>query len=477
VGTPDQRVCGNCGKLIEAGVPFCGFCGLPVPAAPAPGAPAPAAPAQAAPAPPRRTERAARDSKSRAVITVFAVLVLVLIGVGVAVAYPRSGTHGTGATAGLPGRQPSAPPAIAGTRAAPWRSQAYPSSSGMSTGHMFSISCADSTHCWIVGATGAVNGSESAVILASTDGGATWSPQSFPSSTGLSANGHLYSDACPTVTACWAVGTAGSTLVILSTTDGGATWVSDSYPPGLAGAHLFSVTCPTVDACWATGATAAGTPIILSTAHNGSSWSEQSYPPDAAISNNGLFSISCPTASACWAIGESAGALVILTTSDGGSTWSTEPYASSSTLTRAYGNSLSSIDCPSSSTCMIVGFSGGKAAGSPPATLSTSDGGSTWTARTYPPELGLSSGQVIDLSCPDDANCWAIGERDTSPVILETTDGGSDWTSQAYPRTLGFSALGISSIYCPSSTACWALGNGKGGAPVILAARPVRGKS
>ena len=74
----------------------------------------------------------------------------------------------------------------------------------------------DATHAWVVG--------ESGTILATTDGGATWSKQSSGTTEWLLSVAFVDS------THGWAVGFGGT---ILATTDGGATWRAQS--PGSCG--------------------------------------------------------------------------------------------------------------------------------------------------------------------------------------------------------------------------------------------------
>lgn len=393
----------------------------------------------------------ARKSKKATLAIGVAVIVLI----GVAVALPILGST----------KKTVPVTVLAGSGAAGWAPQTYPSGLNLAAGHLFSVSCSSSTDCWVVGNSATSGGSQRAVILATTDGGTSWVSQGLPQTTvgnGLATNGHLFSNSCVSRTDCWAVGTTSASLAIISTTDGGASWISDAYPPSLASAHLLSVSCAAGTACWAIGASASGTPIIVATSMGGSSWVEQSFPASAGISNNGLYSISCPTASACWAIGGSPKGLVLLRTDDGGTTWSVMPLSSGATF---YARVLSSIDCPTTSICQITGLSKGSANGSAVAGIGTENGGKTWTEDSFPP----GSGSLLSVSCVDSGACWAVGGS-TTPVIISTTDG-SRWQRQELPSSLVHSGLALDSIFCPEETACWSLGTGAHGRPTILAAR------
>jgi len=99
------------------------------------------------------------------------------------------------------------------------------------------ISCSDVSHCVAVGEVFDTNKYEMPV-LATTDGGATWSDQAT-NPTGAD----LESVACVTSSTCWAVGFTSSGSVIVHTLDGGAasptvTGVSPNQGPGFGGAKV-----------------------------------------------------------------------------------------------------------------------------------------------------------------------------------------------------------------------------------------------
>jgi photosystem II stability/assembly factor-like uncharacterized protein len=77
------------------------------------------------------------------------------------------------------------------------------------------VAFGDATHLWAVGTRGPFAATPTATILASTDGGLTWTDQIPP--TGQTLNGVWFISA----TTGWAVGESGT---VIRTTDGGATW-------------------------------------------------------------------------------------------------------------------------------------------------------------------------------------------------------------------------------------------------------------
>ena len=110
---------------------------------------------------------------------------------------------------------PSTTPATAGPWAPPARSSPRPTAAPpgtrqtivTSTADLSGVAFSDANHGWAVGAGG--------TIIATTDGGATWNPQTSNVTADLS--GVAFSDADHG----WAVGAGGT---IIATSDGGATW-------------------------------------------------------------------------------------------------------------------------------------------------------------------------------------------------------------------------------------------------------------
>ncbi|MGH9224910.1 MAG: WD40/YVTN/BNR-like repeat-containing protein [Acidimicrobiales bacterium] len=124
-------------------------------------------------------------------------------------------------------------------------------------------------------------------MLATTDGGRTWSPQPVPPGKGL------YDLHFVDVQRGWAVGLN----TVLATTDGGRTWTDMPLPPG--DLSLLSTTFSGPDTGWVAGidlATQEG--VILSTPDGGASWSREESEPTAL-----LRSITSVTTRNAWAGG------------------------------------------------------------------------------------------------------------------------------------------------------------------------------
>jgi photosystem II stability/assembly factor-like uncharacterized protein len=141
------------------------------------------------------------------------------------------------------------------------------------------------------------------------------------------------------------------------------------------------------------------------------------------------------------------------------------------------------VECPTSSRCVMTGSSGGPecstgtpcvwagepldAPGGGGVSEVSADGGLTWTRSTLP------SGAVpAGLVCPAATACWATDKA----AVLHTTDGGVTWQRVALPADIP--GLVLSQMSCPTADTCWisgeqavpqVLSNGiNGGSPIIL---------
>lgn len=230
------------------------------------------------------------------------------------------------------------------------------------------VSCPTSAKCWAVGGR---------KILATTNGGASWSvqrefPRRFPSGE------DLRDVSCPSTTHCWVVDWVWGE--IFASSDGGLSW-SLQYD----GTRFESISCPTTSACVATGDGGA----VAVTADGGASWTT----PGSGTTNN-LLGVSCPTASVCWAVGEGPTAL---RSANGGTTWAAQDPGSAMTL--------KDVSCPTTSACWAVG---GNGINSSTTVVGTTNGGATWEEDVAETGVDLNG-----VSCPTVQNCWAVGYRST----------------------------------------------------------------
>ncbi len=193
-----------------------------------------------------------------------------------------------------------------------WRSSAL-----MKTPHdLNAIASPDAQHLWAVGSSDPASGTPGAII-ASRDGGATWSVQK--SDPGVSYRSVAFSDAHNG----WAVGhggAQGSGSVIAHTTDGGATWTVSRLAAVDA---LLSVTCSDAEHAWAVGDAYGGSSAtIASTRDGGRTWNVRRLHLAAGDPKRfSLMAVTCADASHIWAAGTTQQAGIVIASSDGGATW------------------------------------------------------------------------------------------------------------------------------------------------------------
>jgi photosystem II stability/assembly factor-like uncharacterized protein len=274
----------------------------------------------------------------------------------------------------------------------------WSSQTSATTDILSAVSCPSASVCFAVG-TG-TNGF-GGIIVATSNGGANWSAQVSGTNKGL--NGV----SCPTSTSCFAVGAGG---IIVVTTNGGANW--SSLNAGANSYDLSRISCASASVCLTIGSL--GT--ILSTADGGTTWISRG----SSGSNYGLSAVSCPGVDTCFVVGGGP----VLATTDGGLNWNSQAGAGSN-----------AISCPTTTTCFTLG-------------QKTIDGGATWVAQN----VGGGGGASLQaMSCPTVMVCYAVGFA----TIRATIDGGTTWSSQdaGILNSLG----GIS---CPTTSTCFAAGAG-----------------
>jgi hypothetical protein len=176
---------------------------------------------------------------------------------------------------------------------------------------------------------------------------------------------------------------------------------------------------------------------VIATTNGGAKWSSEVIPPAAGH----LSDISCSDQRDCVAVGQAAlssnGQGVIIATVDGGRFWQSRPLPPGFL-------DITAVWCRSDHRCTAVGDVAGGAAA-----LSSASATSAWVQQGMLP-AGVSG--ATDVSCPDDAHCWATARRSPDPdhvagVVALTVDGGSTWSVLSTPTGLGY----LDGISCLSS--------------------------
>lgn len=323
------------------------------------------------------------------------------------------------------------------------------------------VTCATALRCWAVGSTvgtgGAPNG---AVVIASSDGGATWSNQVIPPQVG-----YLSRIACSTKRDCTAVGQAAQTsagqAVVIGTDDGGATWALEAVPADIL--DVTAVSCEADRKCTAIGTTATGAVALTSTTPL-SGWSQLgALPAGLSVAT----AISCTDDSDCWVTAQTAPSgdhvtSQVVVTTDGGSTWATVPTPSG----LGYLNDVSCIEgsTAGSGALPVPTTTTAPTAPPPPAapgaapstttapTTTTTTAPTTSTTTTTAPIVGVAG-----------ARCAVVGTTATSVtssrsghgVLLTSDNGGAVWTSPVVP----ISSASLAGVSCVAVGQCVAVGS------------------
>lgn len=245
---------------------------------------------------------------------------------------------------------------------------------------------------------------------------------------------------------------------------GGETWTPVAAPvPSNAIAYravqLYSAACMSADSCVAVGSyvdnSFTGQGLLVT--GRGTTWtaSEAPLPADVgAYQEASLESVACPSPTRCVAVGwyiDSSRHYQPLLVTGSGAHWT----AINVTLPIGAGlTSLSSVACPSASTCVAVGDS------SPQPVLLTQTG-TSWTATTVPLPPGVqttSSALIRSVTCGSAASCVAVGtyaDSSGNPQAVILTGSGGAWTATAAPAP---PPSVIGAVTCASTISCTGVG-------------------
>jgi photosystem II stability/assembly factor-like uncharacterized protein len=293
-------------------------------------------------------------------------------------------------------------------------------------GQLWGMRCAGVNTCSVVAFTG--NDLGVPLFLRTTNSGRTWQRQAFPKNTYF-RGGAL---ACPTVATCYLAGDNGTSKgILLATSNAGKTWVSRKP----LSTRPISLACRDRLRCVAVGIG----DNVESTANGWVTWLQETRNVVRSLASlqtaGALRAITCPSAAVCYAAGDRSSFVV---TSNAGAQW----HSSSGDLKRKHLLlDLSTLACAGATTC----FAGAVAQyppGSGAETVSTRDGGKTWSAT---PGRGIAV-----VACPSTSICYAGGEKGAFRV---SRDAGRTWTAEKTPLGAKYT---IQRLTCPTTTRCYA---------------------
>jgi photosystem II stability/assembly factor-like uncharacterized protein len=324
-----------------------------------------------------------------------------------------------------------------------WAPQRIPAT----TGALGDVACVDSLHCWAVGGPAAPNFFPSSSIIATTDGGQSWTTEMLP--TGLDGYGAT-GISCVNDADCWLSAHNGNSGLILHTRDGGHSWASQFSTNQV----VSDLSCTDPSHCWALV-----NEHVIATGDGGLSWADAGLTLPA-FSVGG---ITCLQAGHCWVPGgtvtDPSGATTpeIFATVNGGSTWSTERLPPA--IAGSYSGSIFRVSCASVLDCVAVGNLNRETSSTllvRAIAYRTTDGGAHWTLSANVPST------VVALSAatctPGTLSCWAVGWdfNAVTASVLVSRDLGLNWSVQTAAAQHGTSLE--AGIACPTTFACWEVG-------------------
>jgi photosystem II stability/assembly factor-like uncharacterized protein len=229
----------------------------------------------------------------------------------------------------------------------------------------------------------AVVAGDKGVVMATDDGGRTWTRQQLKKGPTYY---DLYSVAfTPDASRGWAVGDGG---VIFRTDDRGTTWTEQKGPFGLNSALLKIVAADAQKFC-AVGEHG----VLLCTSDGGMNWNLQRFR------DIGFFDLTFSDPDNVWAVGEFA---TLMHSADGGKTWQV----------------VNGGDIGKGDPLFSIAFNGGQglAVGLIGTSLQSSDGGKTWQAHELP--IGHRSLYTVSAVPSQAGEFYAAGENGLAVLII-----------------------------------------------------------
>jgi hypothetical protein len=369
-----------------------------------------------------------------------------------------------------------------------WKSVSVPVPSSAATqAELTAVTCPSATACVAVGQYRS-SGRQQGVLLAGHRSSWTATRAPLPASAAAQPRVELASVACANAAACVAAGqytaSSGSTEGLLVVGHGSSWTAYQAALPADAGprpeAKLTSVACPSASACVAVGdyTDKAGNEQGMLVTGSGAVWAgtRAALPASAVTPGASLASVSCPAVDSCVAAGSfSANQQGMMLTG-----WNTSWQASSTPLPAGAAvspaTSFHEIVCLSVTACIAVGsYTAGPGAS---AGLVLSGHGSAWTAIAAPLPAGAAANQgtpgarLASVACSAASACVAAGQyTDTAgdARLLLLSGHAALWTARQAPlpsndRVVGSQAQGelgppfLAAVTCPSAAACVAVG-------------------
>ena len=342
-----------------------------------------------------------------------------------------------------------------------WSALAAPTSSP-TTGVLSAVTCRKNTSCVAVGrnAVGSTTPPPDDSALIERWNGTRWSIDPVPSASDQSRR--LAGVVCPSASRCFAVGTqyaldAVSPKSVTQQWDGhGWTVVASVTPNNVDRNELFGTTCANESRCYAVGyQTANGKHVPMIESWNGANWS---YLASPSVNLGSLYGASCPSSTTCFAVGlkNGEGTPTALVEQSTGGKWSvmTNPNPAGARFSQ-----LASVACPNVKSCFAVGrYSATDNSRKP---LVEQWNGKHWQPVAAAIPSGATKPELSSIACPSTTSCTAVGKytigKTTEPLVERWN--GARWTVETSAVPGDARSTLLSGVACTSTTACVAVGN------------------
>jgi hypothetical protein len=339
-----------------------------------------------------------------------------------------------------------------------WSIKPSPNPGGTTVSKLLAVSCGSATSCVAVGSYNSSLSTQAA--LSEHWNGSTWSLLATPNVSGAALNA-LQGVACPTATACIAVGYAGSAPTATATLAehlSGTVWTIKPTPNDGSDDPLDAISCTSKTACTAVGGIGGrvSAPPPLAEVWDGSLWvTLTAVASPSAVGPSLLTGVSCTSPTVCTGVGfYSLGSGRFATLAEGGASWIP---ATTVDPAGAVATQLNGISCASSTACVAVGFY--NSGSGPQLTLAERWSGSKWSTLSTPNPSGATQSFLQSVSCSSASACTAVGGYQNSSTGFSLAErwNGTSWTIQGTSSPGGTPTL--NGVSCPSSTTCLAVGS------------------
>jgi hypothetical protein len=332
-----------------------------------------------------------------------------------------------------------------------WSVVTSPNRTGASINDLFDVTCTVATNC--IGVGSATAGSTTTTLVERWNG-TSWSIVASPNR-GDDPEAQLNSVTCLSATSCFAVGGDSSYAMIQHWN--GTNWTISGTPSGSSESQLVQVACPSTTLCFSVGNDVTATArVTLVEERNGTTSTLVPSPNPTGASSSRLTGVSCPTTTSCVAVGYSgpSSAPTTLVESWNGTSWS---IVTSPNRTGTGGSELLGVSCTAATSCVAVGVSGKSSASK---TLVESWNGTSWSIVTSPNGTDTAASSLQAVSCSAATSCVAVGGS-MSPVENDTLTevwNGTSWSIVASPNAAGANLSELTGVSCSSATTCVAVG-------------------